>query len=69
MFHDSFGDFYLNDYLSMNFRESHFIHLRATPQYLSQEVIQQFNPDVIIIEIVERDLDVLANFLINFASK
>ena len=69
MFHDSFGAYYLNDYLSMNFGKSHFVHLRETPQYLNQEVIQQLKPDVIIIEIVERDLDLLDNTLINFGSK
>jgi hypothetical protein len=68
MFHDSFGAYYLNDYLSMNFRESHFVHLVNTPQYLSKEAIQQFKPDIIIIEIIERDLDLLVNTLINFAS-
>jgi alginate O-acetyltransferase complex protein AlgJ len=69
MFHDSFGAYYLNDYLSMNFGKSHFVHLISTAQYLSKETIQQFNPDVIIIQIVERDLDLLVNTLINFGSK
>jgi hypothetical protein len=69
MFHDSFGAYYLNDYLSMNFGKSHFVHLRDTPQYLNQEAIQQLKPDVVIIEIVERDLDLLTNILINFGPK
>jgi len=69
MFQDSFGAYYLNDYLSMNFGKSHFVHLLNTPQYLSKESIQQFKPDVVIIEIVERDLDLLVNTLSNFASK
>ena len=69
MFHDSFGSYYLNDYLSMNFGESHFVHLISTTQYLSKETIQQFNPDVVILQIVERDLDLLVNTLSNFASK
>jgi len=66
MFHDSFGAFYLNDYLSMNFAESHFVHLRDAPQYLSQEAILQFKPDVVMIQIVERNLDLLINTLTNF---
>ena len=69
MFHDSFGAYYLNDYLSMNFAESHFIHLRDTPRYLSTQAIQQFDPDVVIIEIVERDLELLINTLSNFPAK
>jgi hypothetical protein len=67
MFHDSFGAFYLNDYLSMNFGKSHFIHVDDTPQYLSREAIQQFKSDIVIIEIVERDLENLVNVLANFA--
>lgn len=69
MFHDSFAAYYLNDYLSMNFRESHFVHIHNAPQYLSKESIQQFKPDIIIIEIVERYLDILANVLVNFSSQ
>ena len=68
-FHDSQGIHYLNDYLSMNFEKSHFIHLEGAPQYLSQEAIRQLNPDVVIIEIVKRDLDPLADILSNFRSK
>lgn len=71
MFHDSFGAFYLNDYLSMNFGESHFIHMMnggngVSPQYLSKESIQQFQPDVVILEVVERDLEFLVPLLGNF---
>ena len=40
MFHDSFGAMYLNDYLSMNFGKSHFIHLNSMSQYLTKESIQ-----------------------------
>ncbi len=69
MFHDSFAEYYLNNYLSMNFGKSHFIHLLSTPQYLNPEAIQQFKPDIVIIEIVERDLELLVNTLLNFDSK
>lgn len=69
MFHDSFGAMYLNYYLSMNFGLSHFVHLDSMPEYLTKESIQQFKPDVIIIEILERNLGTLANRLSNFASK
>ncbi len=40
MFHDLFGAFYLNDYLSMNFGKSHFVHISGqngiSPYYLSK---------------------------------
>jgi alginate O-acetyltransferase complex protein AlgJ len=57
MFHDSFGVMNLNDYLSMNFGKSHFVNMRGMSEYLTTETIRQFKPDVIIIEIVERDLN------------
>jgi alginate O-acetyltransferase complex protein AlgJ len=56
MFHDSFGAKFLDDYLSMNFSTSHFVHVEKMSQYLTKEVVEHFNPDVIIIEIVERNL-------------
>lgn len=70
MIHDSFGYKFLNDYLSMNFGKSHFIHGGVNvPMYLNKETIQQFNPDIIIIEIVARNLEQLANYLSNFDSE
>jgi hypothetical protein len=77
MFHDSFGAYYLNDFLSMNFRESHFVNIldhisdqnEVSPYYLSKESIRQFNPDVVIIEVVERDLEFLVPLLGNFISQ
>lgn len=56
MFHDSYGAYYLNDYLSMNFAASHFVHLGSMSQYLTKEAIRQFKPDIIIVEIAERNL-------------
>lgn len=70
MIHDSFGNRNLNDYLSMNFGKSHyFIHQLGMYKYFTKESIQQFKPDVIIIEIVERNLDQLADILSNIASE
>jgi alginate O-acetyltransferase complex protein AlgJ len=70
MFHDSFGAFFLNDYLGMNFAKSHFVHIfgqnEVSPYFLSKESIQQFKPDVVIIEVVERDLEYLVPLLGNF---
>ncbi len=69
MFHDSFGAKYLNDYLSMNFGKSHFVHAQSISEYLTRESIQRFDPDIIIIEIVERELEKLVDYPFNFASK
>ncbi len=69
MFHDSFGDNSLNEYLSMNFEKSNFIRLQSMPQYLTKETIQQFKPDVIIIEIAERNLEQLKKYISNFTSE
>lgn len=59
MFHDSFGAAYLDNYLSMNFSDAHFVQIKSMPKYLTQESIRRFKPDVIIIEIVERNLHLL----------
>ena len=70
MIHDSFSYKFMNDYMSMNFSKSHFIHGgETTPSYLNQETIQQFNPDIIIIEIVERGVDRLEGYLSSFDTK
>jgi alginate O-acetyltransferase complex protein AlgJ len=66
MFHDSFGANYLNDYLCMNFSESNFVHLGSMSQYLTKESIQYFKPDVIIIQIVERNLQELPVYFPGF---
>jgi hypothetical protein len=68
MFHDSFGESSLNDYLSMNFGKSNFIHLQSMPQYFTQKSIQYFKPNVIIIEIVERDIQALSELLAHWES-
>jgi len=67
-FHDSQGAHYLNDYLSMNFGKSYFIHYLSMPEYLTQEAIEQFKPDVIIIEIVERGLNQLDGLMVQWES-
>lgn len=69
MFHDSFGEYYLNDYLSMNFSKSHFVYNNGIHKYLTPEFLQQFKPDIIVIEILERNIGMLENHLKNFSSK
>lgn len=69
MFHDSFGLVYLNNYLSMNFGESHFIHQLGMAPYFTKASFQQFKPDIIIVEISERNLEQLVDYFSNFASE
>ena len=69
MIHDSFGYRFLNEYMSMNFKKAYFIHSgEDTPLYLNRAAIEQFNPDIIVIEIVERSLNNLNNYLSQFDS-
>jgi hypothetical protein len=65
-FHDSQGAHYLNDYLSMNFRESYFIHYLSMPQYLTEDSIELFKPNIIIIEMVERALPQLNGLMVQW---
>ena len=69
MFHDSFGEYYLNDYLGMNFAKSHFVYNNAIRKYLTPEALQQIKPNIVIIEILERNIGMLENHLSNFAPK
>lgn len=66
MFHDSFGANYLDDYIGMNFSEADFIHLESMSQYLTKESIQHFRPNIIIIEIAERNLHELPIYFPSF---
>lgn len=63
-FHDSQGAHYLNDYLSMNFGKSYFIHYLSMPEFLTQEAIGQFKPDIVVIEMVERALPQLNGLMV-----
>lgn len=65
-FHDSQGGHYLNDYLSMNFGKSYFIHYSLMPDYLTQKSIKQFKPDIVLIEFVERGLEQVDKLIVNW---
>jgi hypothetical protein len=58
----------LNNYLSLNFGKSYFIHYLSMPEYLTQESIVQFKPDVILIEVVERGLNQLDGLMVQWES-
>ena len=66
IYHDSFGGG-LKPYLSLHFSNSLFLHKGSQQNDLfSYAFIDQFDPDVIIIEIVERDLPSLQFLLDKF---
>ena len=67
-FHDSQGAHYLNDYLSMSFGKSYFIHYLSMPEYLTRESIAQFKPDIIVIQMVERALEQLDGLMVQWDS-
>ncbi len=66
IFHDSFGEYYLNNYLAMNFSQSHFVYNNAIRKYLSPQELKKIQPDIVIIEILERNIEMLENHLGNF---
>ncbi len=56
LFHDSFGNLYLNDMLSVNFAKVHYFHRVSSEKYLNPKTIKLFSPDIIIYQVVERYL-------------
>lgn len=59
MYHDSFGLVGLNNFLAMNFSKVFYIQRSASSGPLDKRTIEQFAPDIIIYEVVERNLHVL----------
>jgi alginate O-acetyltransferase complex protein AlgJ len=58
-FHDSFGNEGLNDFLALNFSKAFYIHRGSVSQYLNRQTIENLAPDIMIYELVERDLDAI----------
>ena len=69
IFHDSFGNANLNDYLSLNFSRSFFVHRNSAYLYLNKAIIKQFSPDIVIYQVVERDLKAIQDDLSGCAAK
>jgi len=67
MFGDSFGFTYLNDFLKMHFSRSFYFHRDSSSKYLNNQIFDQFDPDIIIYQVVERNLQILETDLINCA--
>jgi hypothetical protein len=59
MFHDSFGLAGLNGFLSLNFSKVSYIFRQASADFLNRKTIAMFAPDVVIYEVVERNLNVM----------
>ncbi len=56
IYHDSFGDVGLNNFLGLNFSKAYYIHRNSAPAFLNWQTIEQFSPDIVIFEIIERNL-------------
>lgn len=69
IYHDSFGSWDLNNFLAMNFSRIFYVHRSSSPLFLNKQTIEQFSPDIMIYEVVERDVDVLKNDLLWCAKK
>ena len=69
LFHDSFGEAGLNHFLALNFGKAFYIHRTASPLYLNRPAIEQFAPNIMIYEIVERNLKGIQGQLLGCSSK
>jgi alginate O-acetyltransferase complex protein AlgJ len=63
IYHDSFGPVGLNNFLAMNFSKVFYIQRSLSSGPLDKRVIEQFTPDILIYEVVERNLHVIQNQL------
>ena len=59
IFHDSFGIAGLNDFLALNFSKVFYIYRGSSSIFLNRQTIDQFSPDVVIYQVVERQLDTI----------
>lgn len=57
MIRDSFGQ-YMSEYLAAAFSETYTVHREV----FKQEMIEEYQPDVVVIELVERYVDILSQF-------
>jgi hypothetical protein len=69
IFHDSFGNADLNDFLSLNFSKAFYIHRDAASSFLNKQIINQFSPDILIYQVVERNLKAIQNDLVGCATE
>jgi hypothetical protein len=69
MFHDSFGVAGLNSFLSLNFSKVSYIFRQASADFLNRKTIDMFAPDVVIYEVVERNLNVMEENLAGCAAE
>jgi alginate O-acetyltransferase complex protein AlgJ len=68
IYHDSFGRVSLNEYLALNFSRSYFIHNKSS-EYFTHDTIEYLHPNIIIIELAERNIAELENIFSKIISK
>jgi hypothetical protein len=69
IYHDSFGDAGLNNFLALNFRLAFYIRHTLSSGPLDRQTIEQFAPDLLIYEVVERNLHILPEQLSGCAQR
>ena len=69
LFHDSFGVAGLNSFLSLNFSKVSYIFRQASAEFLNRTTIEMFAPDIVIYQVVERNLNALEHDLLGCATK
>jgi hypothetical protein len=68
-FHDSFALHGLSNFLSLNFSKISYIRYQASHQYLNRDTIEMFAPDIVLYEVVERNLHALEDDLLGCAAE
>jgi alginate O-acetyltransferase complex protein AlgJ len=68
LFHDSFG-YLLRDFLELHFSTTYSFHRASAFYSLNSKNLEQFHPDILLFEVVERDLGELSKDLADCASK
>lgn len=67
--HDSFGVATLNELMALNFRKAYYVYRGSSSTFLTPQAIEQFSPDIILYQVVERQLDAITNDLAGCAVK
>lgn len=64
MIHDSFGES-LVSFLSPNFRRVNYVHNSETKTFWNKTAIAAYDPDIVLYQIVERNLSLMKNHFVN----
>jgi hypothetical protein len=68
MIHDSFGESLVN-FLSSNFRQVNYVHNSEFKTFFNETAIAAYNPDIVLYQIVERNLFLMKNHFARCVNK